>query len=307
MFETPTSEDLLPERLLRWVIESVDPSATVHATERLYGGMSSIVHGVTLQIGTGIQHFVLRQFDNTQWLEEEPELARHEAEALRLAAQVKGNTPRIIAFDETGSDCGIPAVLMTRLEGAVVLNPPDEDAWLNGLAESLAQIHAVRADGFPWRYFTYTELSALETPSWSRFPEKWDIGIRIAQKPRPLFPPCFIHRDYHPTNVLWSSDSVSGIVDWVNACEGPAGVDIGHCRVNLVQLFGVPAADAFLSAYEKHTGSAFQYDPYWDLVTLMDILDGPPTVYVGWTALGVTGLTDALMRERLDDYLHSLI
>jgi len=33
---------------------------------------------------------------------------------------------------------------------------------------------------------------------------------------------------------------------------------------------------------------------------------GEPEVYAGWTALGVTGLTDALMRERSDAYMASL-
>ncbi|MBC8136365.1 MAG: aminoglycoside phosphotransferase family protein, partial [Fibrella sp.] len=290
-----------------WVVNSVDPAATVYATERLQGGISSLVHGVSLQAGARTRHFVLRRFDNARWLEDEPGLARHEAESLRRATQANASTPQIIAFDETGSDCGVPAVLMTRLAGTVVLNPRNKDTWLDGLAGSLARIHAVSADGFPYPYFTYTDLATLETPSWSRLAKQWDTAIAIAQKTRPVFPSCFIHRDYHPANVLWHGDTVSGIVDWVNACAGPAAIDVAHCRVNLAQLFGVPTADLFLSAYEKHAGTAFSYDPYWDIVALMDILDGPPTVYAGWTALGVTGLTDELMRVRIDEYLLSLV
>jgi hypothetical protein len=51
----------------------------------------------------------------------------------------------------------------------------------------------------------------------------------------------------------------------------------------------------------------FTYDPYWDLLSLIEILIGPPKVYPGWTAFGVTGLTDELMEERLDSYLLSLL
>ncbi|MFD0682267.1 MULTISPECIES: hypothetical protein [unclassified Paenibacillus] len=29
------------------------------------------------------------------------------------------------------------------------------------------------------------------------------------------------------------------IKPWVNACRGPAGIDIGHCRLNPAMLFGV--------------------------------------------------------------------
>lgn len=303
----PNPEDGVPERVLRWVIDSVDPSATVVRVERLHGGASSLVHSVSLSVGSEARHFVLRRFDNERWLEEEPDLARHEAASLVLAAQSKANVTRIVAFDETGSECGIPAVLMTWLEGAVVLNPPDRTVWIERLAESLAHVHTIDAGDFSWKYFTYYDIAGRETPTWTHFPEQWDVAIRLARQPRPSFRPCFIHRDYHPANVLWSGDRISGIVDWVNACEGPAGVDIGHCRANLAQLFGVSAADEFLAAYEKCAGPAFRYEPYWDLVALMDFMNGPPAVFSGWIALGVTGLTDELMRERIDDYLLSLV
>ncbi|GGG15130.1 phosphotransferase family protein [Paenibacillus abyssi] len=134
-----------------------------------------------------------------------------------------------------------------------------------------------------------------------------DRAFEIVKGPQPVYKPCFIHRDYHPANVLWQQRQVSGVVDWVNSCRGPAGIDIGHCRFNLAQLHGVHAADAFLEAYRRHAGSAYRHDPYWDLLSLVNILFGPPEVYEGWTALGVSGLTDQLMAERLDAYLASLI
>lgn len=77
--------------------------------------------------------------------------------------------------------------------------------------------------------------------------------------------------------------------------------------MNLAQLFDVQTADQFLSAYQKHAGPEFNYDPYWDLLSLIDILFGPPKVYPGWEAFGVTGLTDKLMEERLDKYMISLL
>ena len=129
----------------------------------------------------------------------------------------------------------------------------------------------------------------------------------IAKGPRPNTRKCFIHRDYHPTNVLWSGDSVSGVVDWVNACQGPPGIDIGHCRVNVAQLYGISVADAFLTSYQTYAGEKFIYEPYWDIVSLIDYVSWPPKVYPGWTALGVTGLTDKLIAERLDNYMLSLL
>src|SRR5207244_1514750 len=80
----------------------------------------------------------------------------------------------------------------------------------------------------------------------------------------------FIHRDYHPGNVLFQRNEVSGVVDWPNASVGAIEVDLGHCRHNLAALHGVAAADAFLDAYYAITG-ARTHDPYYDIVTLLDV------------------------------------
>jgi aminoglycoside phosphotransferase (APT) family kinase protein len=251
---------------------------------------------------------VLRQFDNAEWVRDEPDLAFHEAESLRRASRAVGvQTPKIVAFDETGSKCGIPAVLMTRLEGEVVLEPPETAQWLNGMAQALTRIHAVDANDYPWTFVPYSDASTLDTSSWSKVQGKWQAAVDIVMGSRPLFTKRFIHRDYHPANVLWTGGEVSGLVDWVNGCIGPAGIDVGHCRVNLAQLHDVRTSDDFLTSYRNHAGKSFTYDPYWDLVTLIDFAFWPPEVYGGWTALGMTGLTKEMMIERLDCYLISLL
>lgn len=299
--------DIIPKHVLNWVVDSIDRGATVQSIRRLQGGISSIVHSISLKKNHHVKQFVLRQFDNAEWLREEPDLALHEAESLRWAARTGLPTPEIIAFDETGSKCGIPAVLMSQLEGCVDLKPQNLDLWLDGMAQSLVRIHRMEADNFPWAYFTYADIASLDTPDWSSCPELWNKAIHIVKGPQPVVKLCFIHRDYHPTNILWKGNSVSGVVDWVNACRGPAGIDLGHCRLNLAMLYGVQTADAFLSAYQHHAGPAFSYDPYWDTLSLINILGGPPEVYPGWTALGVTELTDGMMIERLDNYLTTLL
>jgi aminoglycoside phosphotransferase (APT) family kinase protein len=293
--------------LLKWVVNSVNSNAVVQSIRQLHGGTSSTVHIVSLLVNQDVREFVLRQFDNAEWLYEEPDLALHEAKSLLWASRINLETPKIIAFDETGSISGVPAVLMTKLEGSIILKPQNIDNWLNGLAESLVRIHAVEAEGYPWTYFTHNNISSLETPSWSNYPELWNRVFDIVKGPRAKAKECFIHRDYHPTNVLWDQDKVSGVIDWVNACRGPAGIDVGHCRLNLAQLFDVQTADQFLSAYQKHAEPEFNYDPYWDLLSLIDILFGPPKVYPGWEAFGVTELTDKLIEERLDKYMISLL
>lgn len=297
----------LPDQVTKWVVKSVDPLATMQSIHQLRGATSSTLYRISLLTDQVKKTFVLRQFSNKKWLNEEPDIALHEANSLLYAAQNGLHTPQLIAYDGTGNDCGLPSVLMSYLEGEVILKPHNMGKWLNELAKTLVQIHAVNAGSFKWNYSAYTDVSTFEIPSWSNSPELWQIIINRIKQPPPETKRCFIHRDYHPTNILWNMDKVCGIVDWVNACIGPSGIDVGHCRINLAMLFDVTTADNFLLAYKKLAGSSFNYDPYWDVISLIDILEGPPKVYQGWTDLGIEGLTDQLMKERVDQYLASLV
>src|SRR5690625_2362923 len=266
------SQHDLEESIIQWVINTVDSHAVVESVQQLKGSTSSTLHNISLRTNQEIQNLVVRQFDNKEWVEEEPDLACHEAESLRLADGVNIQTHKIIAFDETGKDCGVPVVLMIMLEGSVDLKPRNMDKWLNELAEALVKIHKVKSDNFPWEYFTYNDIPSLEVPTWSSVPRSWEKAIEIVKGAQPTYKECFIHRDYHPTNVLWKDGAVSGVVDWVNACRGPAGIDVGHCRLNLAMLYDVATADGFLTAYTQLAGEAFTYNQYWDFLSLIDIL-----------------------------------
>lgn len=296
----------IPKQMLDWVVQSINEQAIVQSIVRLKGSTSTILHHVTLLIEEKEVDVVIRQFNNQAWLAEEPDLVKHEAKSLIKAEEVNIDTPKLIAFDETGEKCGMPAILMTKLAGHVELKPRHFQQWTNELAHKLILIHNVSGDHFEWTYFTYNDLQTWQLPNWSKYPNVWRILLKVAQGPAPKVKQCFIHRDYHPTNVLWQDGQISGMVDWVNACRGPAGVDVGHCRVNLAMLYDVQTADAFLHAYIKQAGPDFSYQLYWDIVALIDILFGPPTVYPGWAAFGVTGLTDDMMEERIDNYAKSL-
>lgn len=296
----------LSDRLLNWIIQSTDDTAIVQSIVRLKGSTSSILHHVGLLIGADILNVVVREFNHEAWLQEEPDLVIHEANSLRLAEKTDVPTPTLIAYDETGEECGVPAILMTKVDGQVNLKPSHFDQWTSQLAHHLVSLHSISADHFSWTYFTYNDIQTWKQPKWSKYPHVWQELLKVAKGPASKVKHCFIHRDYHPANVLWQNGKISGVVDWVNACLGPAGVDVGHCRVNMAMLYDVQTADLFLHAYMKQAGRNFSYEPYWDIIALIDILFGPPTVYPGWAAFGVTGLTDSMMAERLDMYAKSL-
>lgn len=203
---------------------------------------------------------VLRRYLWRGFLEAEPEAPGREVDALQFAQRRGLPAPEMVAADLTGHEIGdgVPALLMTYLPGQPIAVPD-----LNRLAESAASIHAVNADSFGHEYFRWCEREMTSPPVLTAQPELWERAIELWHGANPTYRPTFIHRDFHPGNLLWSRGRLTGVVDWANACRGPVGCDIAHCRANLRDLAGPHAADAFAAAYESLTGSALH--PYWVL------------------------------------------
>lgn len=294
-----------PAQTLEWVAAAVGGGAHVASVRRLRGGMSSAVHAVTVEEASGHRHrLVLRRFVRAHWLAEEPDLARHEATALEVLAGSDVPAPRLVAFDEFATATDVPAVLMTRLAGGADLDPADLESYLRQQAEMLPRIHAIAGDvaDLP-AYSRY--YPAPEVPASTAQPEAWHALIAHASKRPSEAPAAFIHRDYHPGNVLWSRGRLTGVVDWVNACIGPPEVDAGHTRWNLAQLFGIEVADAFLEAWLAAAGRSV-HDPYWDIVCLLDAGPGDDALQ-GWHDDGRLDLTLEESQRRRDAYALSLV
>ncbi len=249
---------------------------------------------------------VLRLFTNESWLAEEPDLAQHEAAVLNKARQAGLPAPELIAYAADDADCGLPALLMSFIEGTIELRPDDFERWLTELAEGLAAIHRLSADDFPWQYFSWIDKTALEPPAWSNQPALWARAIEIGLGEPPAYEPVFIHRDYHPTNVLWAAGKLCGIVDWVNGCRGPASVDLAHCRGNLVAMYGPDIAEKFLEAYKQVVGPGFVYHPYWDIDAILGVLP-EPGYYPPWQDFGLGRIKQAVLRARQDEYLRTIM
>lgn len=288
-----------------WLSDALNAKPDEIRLEPMAGATSSSVYRVHAG-GDLAGGAVLRVFDNAQWNDDEPDLVAHEAAALGEAARAGCPAPRLIARSAQDIGFGAPALLMTRVRGVVALAPGDRDAWIERLAFALAAIHRHPATGLAWTYFPWFDPVAAVVPAWATDPAAWQRAIEIARGPVPDSPTVFIHRDFHPVNVLWQDGAISGIVDWVNACRGPASVDVAHCCSNLAFMYGPPMAGAFLAAYERAT-PGFRQDPYWDLASLLDWALPRPTPYRPWAAFGLSGITGALMEARAEARLADLL
>ncbi len=265
----------VPAQALRWVEESLGPSARVLGSDALAGGTSSAVHG--LRVDTGGSHpleLVLRRFVRLDWLAEEPDTAAREAQALELLADVDLPTPRLVAVDPDGSHAGAPSVLMARLPGGVEWDPPAVEEFLRALAEPLPVIHSVRvAPGVRLPGYRPYPLRIRRPPAWAARADVWERAFDVIDGSFPGHERSFVHRDYHPGNVLWERGRVTGIVDWVNASIGSPWADVGHCRVNIASELGQEAADRFLDLYRAVSGRTDDYHPYWDISAAIGGLD----------------------------------
>lgn len=242
------------------------------SVQALRGGMSSAVHRVTLGSpgGTRVQ-VVLRRYVRPELNTEEPEIVEREAAALRLVEHIEVPTPRLIAFDATGAEVGVPALIMTALSGKLDWWPSDVGRWLRRLADVLPKIHGAPspAPGSLPPYAPYRQVS-YSPPPWATSPRTWERAVELAHLPAPELPAVLVQRDFHPGNVLWRYGQVSGVVDWQAASLGPAVVDVAHCRSNLL-AFDREVADRFTSLWEQQSGATFH--PWADIVTIVGFLD----------------------------------
>jgi len=284
-----------------WVRKTLGRAAEVRL-EVLPGATSSSIYAVTVG---GIRHYVLRLFTDHAWNSREPDLAEHEAAALTHAARAGIPTPALVGH-ASAAECGVPAVLMTYLPGSVELQPRRRGAWINALAATLAKVHQTDANDFGWRYSSWNPRADAAMPAWFDDVGLWSAVQQLAARQPAHHRQTFLHRDYHPTNVLWSGENVSGVVDWVNACGGPAGVDVAHCRLNLTLMYGLRHADDFLRAYTSAAGG-YNHDPHWDVDDAMDWGVRGPVYHPPWRDFGLRSISRVVLRDRLREFLRGAV
>jgi aminoglycoside phosphotransferase (APT) family kinase protein len=237
---------LTPE-VVDWLTSTLGSRATGRVVERLPASTSSVL------VLEG--DLILRWYDDPGFLEEEPDAIPREAAALTALAGSAVPAPRLIAASERAP----AALLMTRVAGSPDLAIRDPVAVL----DLLGAIHAVPPGPLArWSYHGYHEGRDLVRPAWWRDAELWERAVRQTNSVRPTGPGVLIHRDFHPGNLLWTRMAVTGVVDWVNACVGPAEVDAAHMRINLASIEDVVYADRVVPG-----------DPAWDIEAAFGFLD----------------------------------
>lgn len=251
-----------------WITRTLGPGFRVASVRRARGGVSSVVHRVRVVDRAGhATAYMLRRVPPRDELNDDPSgEVRNEASVLRRFGG--GSIPELVAADPDGHECGVAALLSTWLPGRPDVAPRDPHAWIRELAAALEGVPAVPSSALAYGNFAPWLERFTGPPAWSRVPDAWvAVRARLDGAGPPGGAPRFVHRDFHPANVLFDRGRFSGIVDWAYACLGPPEVDVSRARVEIAILTDHEVADAFLRA----TPGAVAYDPLWDALVACEL------------------------------------
>jgi aminoglycoside phosphotransferase (APT) family kinase protein len=283
-------------------------------TEALHGGISAEMRKLT--IGTrdgGTRHLVLRTIVNVEHAED---WLNREAGALSLLTGTDVPAPGLVAVDPTAAHCEYPSLLMTYLEGRTVLDDEGLEARVPALARQLMTIHALQPAKRPRKYVTLTAADTVVTPKGADA-AAWAAAINVIREPAPPYEGRFLHRDFHPGNVLFdvpparpAGARITGVVDWAATSWGPPDLDVAHCSTNLALLHGPAWGLRFAEAYEEAGGvlaAAASERLYWRVRDGLAFSEEVQLVSQPWRAAGRTELTTRAVEERLDAHVTALM
>ncbi|MER5478647.1 aminoglycoside phosphotransferase family protein [Streptomyces sp. NPDC002734] len=300
-----------------WVEHQLPRGHRIRAATRLSGGWTAWMRRLEIEGEGDAYSLVLRSFVKPFFVKHAPGLLTREADVLRLLAGTDVPAARLVAVDATAEHCDHPSLLMSLLPGS--LRVDDEGTGVAHrselLARQLAAVHGVRVTEAtrPRDYQAWTDPESVRLPENPQSPEVWRRAVEVIRRPAPDHRPCFLHRDFHPGNVLYSGEGdrlrISGVVDWVETSWGPADLDVAHCSTALALLHGVEAGMALADRYVA-AGGVLAESPadhlYWRVLDALAFAPDAEKVAVPWRELGREDLTPAVLTQRLERYLEAL-
>ncbi len=291
-----------------WVAKHIGNDRSVADSRLLSGGWSSQMRRLTLDDGSDlVQRTLVKPF----FRHAGSGLLAREASVLTLLEGQEGvPAPEFVAVDATAEHCDHPTLLMSALPGRVRVDEDDLDRRLDLLAAQLVRIHGVVPDDRPRTYQAWTSPEHIRPPV-GRLGER---AVDMIRRDPPSYEGCFLHRDFHPGNVLFTGAGpglrITGVVDWVEASCGPADLDVAHCSTALALLHGPRHGLDFRERYEAHGGRDLADGAdhlYWRLLDALHYCPDATKLAGPWRDLGRHDLTPDLLGDRLEAYMDGLL
>ncbi|MFF4866052.1 phosphotransferase family protein [Streptomyces sp. NPDC001231] len=298
-----------------WVEKGLSEAERIEGVTRLRGGWTSEMRRLDICGPGGRRSLVLRSFVRPFFVRHAEGLLTREAAVLRLLGGTDVPAARPVAVDATARYCDHPSLLMTLLPGTVRLTDEGADRRAELLARQLLRIHRlpVTPEARPRTYQAWTAPERVRPPEDTDRPELWQRAVDVIRREPPEYRACFLHRDFHPGNVLFTGDGdglrISGVVDWVETSWGPADLDVAHCSTALALLHGVTAGMNFADRYRAAGGTPAEDRAahlYWRLLDALAFAPDAEKVAVPWRETSRPDLKPTLLTRRLEEYLQAL-
>ncbi|WP_276209116.1 phosphotransferase family protein [Streptomyces amritsarensis] len=306
----------MPGATRSWVEKELPDGERIEEVVRLRGGWTSDMRRLELGGPAGRRSLVLRSFTKPFYVRHAEGLMTREADILRLLGDTDVPAAALVAVDATARHCDHPSLLMSLLPGTVRLEDRGADDRAELLARQLVRIHRLPVAGRqrPRTYQAWTSPERVTPPADTRRPGLWERAVDVIRREPPAYEGRFLHRDFHPGNVLFAGADgdcrISGVVDWVETSWGPADLDVAHCATALALLHGVPAGLRFAERYVAAGGVLAADDDahlYWRLLDALGFAPDAEKVAVPWRELGRDDLTAGVLTERLEGYVEALL
>ena len=289
-----------PAQVRAWAQEHLESQIT--AIEPVGGGRTDTISAVHLRHG---ERVILRCVSIERWGEIGRQHVVCEALGCRLMENSDLPVPRLIASDPDGSQSGAYANLTSWLPGQVRLDPLSLSA-IDELAKIAVIIHGTPVDDdHRPRPYVFWVPDDLHVPSWTSRPRLWQRAIQLFDRDPPPTKQGLVHCDFHPGNILWEGDRITGVIDWAETSWGPADLDVMHSRANFAILHDLDSAVAFSDAYRWHGGvldDDQEAELFWSVSDILGFLPDP-AVIMGALIHARPDLTGEVVRKRLERLL----
>ncbi len=226
--------------------------------------------------------------------------AAAEWHALTAVERLAIPSPPPLFLDRDGVSFGDPAIVMGALPGIVLPRMARGGTWLRNAATAIASLHAVPLSAVP-----------PEIPEWPRLLDRWTpdglppaLGRAAAEVIAELrhragaARRAFCHGDFYVGNLLFSGETLTGIVDWERAKVMPPGNEVARFRMDLAIHPGGDAPGIFLGAYlQRAPAPAVQDLALWEVPAGAVGLAGAGHSWRALRDLGVELDTATVMRR----------
>jgi aminoglycoside phosphotransferase (APT) family kinase protein len=148
------------------------------------------------------------------------------------------------------SDCalfGAPFMIMKETPGRPLLEQLLDEPWhiWNApfqMAAMQVELHRMPVDGFPRRDGPFLDRHLDDLSARIKTHDLDGLSTAFewlaAHRPRPVEPPCIVHLDFHPINLMFANAQVNGVLDWGDSDVGDRHADVA---TSLVLMRSVPA------------------------------------------------------------------